>query len=65
MLGSVQRVLVEGLSKKDALELAGRADNNRVVNFSGPPDIIGRFAEVKITQVVRHTLRGELVSSQI
>ena len=65
MLGSVQRVLVEGLSKKDALELAGRSDNNRVVNFSGTPDIIGRFAEVKITQVVRHTLRGELVSSQI
>ncbi|MDO8466212.1 MAG: tRNA (N6-isopentenyl adenosine(37)-C2)-methylthiotransferase MiaB [Gallionella sp.] len=65
MLGSVQRVLVEGLSKKDALELAGRSDNNRVVNFSGTPDMIGRFAEVKITQVVRHTLRGELVSSQI
>jgi len=62
MLGSVQRVLVEGLSKKDALELAGRADNNRVVNFPGAPDMIGRFAEVRITQVVRHTLRGELVS---
>ncbi len=71
MLGSVQRVLVEGLSKKDALELAGRADNNRVVNFPGVPAIsasqamIGRFVEVKITRVVRHTLRGELVSSQI
>ena len=62
MLGSVQRVLVEGLSKKDALELAGRADNNRVVNFPGAPTMIGRFAEVRITQVVRHTLRGELVS---
>ncbi len=62
MLGSVQRVLVEGLSRKDAQELAGRTDNNRVVNFSGTPDMIGRFAEVKITQVVRHTLRGELVS---
>ena len=71
MLGTVQRVLVEGVSKKDAQELAGRTDNNRVVNFSGAPDIaksqamIGHFAEVKITQVVRHTLRGELVSSQI
>jgi tRNA-2-methylthio-N6-dimethylallyladenosine synthase len=62
MLGTVQRVLVEGLSKKDALELAGRADNNRVVNFPGTPDMIGCFAEVKITQVVRHTLRGELES---
>ncbi|MDH4233796.1 MAG: tRNA (N6-isopentenyl adenosine(37)-C2)-methylthiotransferase MiaB [Gallionella sp.] len=60
MLGSTQRVLVEGLSKKDVLELAGRTDNNRVVNFSGTPDMIGRFAQVKITQVVRHTLRGEL-----
>ena len=68
MLGTVQRVLVEGVSKKDKLELAGRTDNNRVVNFCGTPDIaksqvmIGRFAEVKITQVVRHTLRGELIS---
>ena len=62
MLGATQRVLVEGVSKKDARELAGRTDNNRVVNFCGTPDLIGRFAEVKITQVVRHTLRGELIS---
>ncbi|MDD5299294.1 MAG: tRNA (N6-isopentenyl adenosine(37)-C2)-methylthiotransferase MiaB [Gallionella sp.] len=61
MLGTVQRVLVEGVSKKDALELAGRTDNNRVVNFPGPAGMTGRFAHVKITQVVRHTLRGELV----
>ena len=63
MLGTVQRVLVEGMSKKDAQELAGRADNNHVVNFPGPSGLIGRFAEVRITQVVRHTLRGELVES--
>ena len=62
MLSTVQRVLVEGASKKDARELAGRTDNNRVVNFPGAPTMIGRFAEVRITQVVRHTLRGELVS---
>jgi tRNA-2-methylthio-N6-dimethylallyladenosine synthase len=62
MLGSVQRVLVEGLSRKDIQELAGRTDNNRVVNFPGTRDMIGCFAMVKITQVVRHTLRGELVS---
>jgi len=62
MLGSTQRVLVEGISKKDVLELAGRTDNNRVVNFIGSAGMIGRFADVKITQVVRHTLRGELVS---
>ncbi|MDO8810506.1 MAG: tRNA (N6-isopentenyl adenosine(37)-C2)-methylthiotransferase MiaB, partial [Gallionella sp.] len=62
MLGTVQRVLVEGISKKDAQELAGRTDNNRVVNFHGAPDLIGRFVEVKITGVVRHTLRGEVVT---
>ena len=62
MLGTVQRALVEGLSKKDAQELAARTDNNRVVNFAGSPDLIGSFVHLKITQVVRHTLRGELVS---
>ena len=62
MLGTVQRVLVEGLSKKDAHELAGRTDNNRIVNFVGSPGMIARFVEVKITQVVHHTLRGELVA---
>jgi tRNA-2-methylthio-N6-dimethylallyladenosine synthase len=63
MLGSVQRVLVEGVSKKDVLELAGRTDNNRVINFSGSPGMIGRFVDVRVTQVVRHTLRGELAES--
>jgi tRNA-2-methylthio-N6-dimethylallyladenosine synthase len=62
MLGTTQRALVEGVSKKDALELAARTDNNRVVNFSGTVDMVGGFIEVKITQVVRHTLRGELVA---
>ncbi len=60
MLGSVQRVLVEGISKKDVLELAGRTDNNRVINFRGSPGMIGRFVDVSVTEVVRHTLRGEL-----
>ncbi len=60
MLGSVQRVLVEGISKKDTQELAGRTDNNRVVNFRGSPGMIGRFVYVRVTEVVRHTLRGEL-----
>ena len=62
MLGTVQRVLVEGVSKKDTQELAGRTDNNRVVNFCGAADMIGRFVDVKIAGVVRHTLRGELVT---
>lgn len=60
MMGTVQRVLVEGVSKKDTLELAGRTDNNRVINFRGSPGMIGRFVDVSVTQVVRHTLRGEL-----
>ncbi len=61
MLGTVQRVLVEGVSKKDVNELAARTGNNRVVNFRGSPGMIGRFVDVKITEVVRHTLRGELL----
>jgi tRNA-2-methylthio-N6-dimethylallyladenosine synthase len=61
MLGTTQRALVEGVSKKDVQELAARTDNNRVVNFSGAANLIGSFVEVKITRVVRHTLRGELV----
>jgi tRNA-2-methylthio-N6-dimethylallyladenosine synthase len=65
MLDTTQRALVEGTSKKDALELAARTDNNRVVNFSGTADLIGNFVHVKITQVVRHTLRGELVINPI
>jgi len=60
MMGTVQRVLVEGVSKKDCEEVAGRTDNNRVVNFRGSSDLIGNFVKVKVTQVVRHTLRGEL-----
>jgi tRNA-2-methylthio-N6-dimethylallyladenosine synthase len=60
MLGTTQRALVEGVSKKDTQELAARTDNNRVVNFSGAANLIGEFVNVNITQVVRHTLRGEL-----
>ena len=61
MLGTTQRALVEGVSKKDTQELAARTDNNRVVNFSGTANLIGDFVDVNITQVVRHTLRGELI----
>ncbi len=63
MTGTVQRALVESVSKKDTRELAARTDNNRVVNFSGAASLIGHFVEVKITRVVRHTLRGELISN--
>mgnify|MGYP000492282885 CR=1 FL=1 len=62
MVGSIQRVLVEGLSKKDAAQLAGRTDNNRIVNFDGPAELIHQFALVRITEALPHSLRGELVS---
>ena len=61
LLGSVQRVLVEAASRKDVQELAGRLDNNRIVNFVGTPDLMGRFVDVKITGVWAYTLRGEMV----
>ncbi|MBL8487070.1 MAG: tRNA (N6-isopentenyl adenosine(37)-C2)-methylthiotransferase MiaB [Rhodocyclaceae bacterium] len=59
MVGSVQRVLVEGHARKDASELSGRTDNNRVVNFAGPARLIGRFVDVRITAALPHSLRGE------
>ena len=64
MVGSIQRVLVEGLSKKDDQELAGRTDNNRVVNFVGHPRLIHQFIDVRITSVLPHSLRGEVVLSE-
>jgi tRNA-2-methylthio-N6-dimethylallyladenosine synthase len=61
MVGSVQRILVEGASRKHAHELCGRTGNNRVVNFGGQAGLAGRFAEVRITAARSHSLRGELV----
>jgi tRNA-2-methylthio-N6-dimethylallyladenosine synthase len=61
MLGTVQRVLVEGASKKDANELSGRTDNNRVVNFVGHPRLVNHFIEVRITEALPHSLRGEAI----
>jgi len=64
MSGSVQRVLVEGPSKKDPDELMGRTDNNRIVNFKGQPGLVGHFVNVIITQALPHSLRGEMVTSE-
>ena len=61
MVGSVQRVLVESLSRKDANELAGRTDNNRIVNFVGNPRLIHQFVDVRITSSLPHSLRGDIV----
>ena len=64
MVGTVQRVLVEGTSKKDANELAGRTDNNRVVNFVGNPRLINHFVDVTITSALPHSLRGKIVTRE-
>jgi tRNA-2-methylthio-N6-dimethylallyladenosine synthase len=61
MVGSVQRILVEGHAKKNAEELAGRTENNRVVNFVGQARLIGQFVDVTITAALPHSLRGEIV----
>lgn len=60
MLGTVQRILVDGFSRKNILEISGRTANNRVVNFNGPPEIIGKFVNIKITEVCPNSLRGEI-----
>ena len=65
MIGTVQRVLVEGPSKRDANELMGRTDNNRIVNFEGQPRLIGHFVNITITQAFTNSLRGEIVTSEV
>jgi tRNA-2-methylthio-N6-dimethylallyladenosine synthase len=60
MVGGVQRVLVERNARKDVRELAGRTENMRWVNFAGPENLIGHFADVVITEARRHSLRGRL-----
>jgi tRNA-2-methylthio-N6-dimethylallyladenosine synthase len=60
-VGTVQRVLVEGASRKDASELAGRTDCNRMVNFKGPARLVGHMVDVRITGTNTHSLRGEAV----
>jgi len=63
MVDSRQRVLVDRPSKKDPRQLSGRTDNNRVVNFDGPPALIGQFAELLITEALSNSLRGRLQSA--
>lgn len=64
MLGTEQRVLVEGPSKKDLMELTGRTETNRIVNFVGTPDMIGKFVDIKITDVFTNSLRGDVVRTE-
>ncbi len=62
MLGTTQRILVEGPSRKDGHELSGRTENNRVVNFKGGERLIGQLVDVRITEVLPNSLRGEQVA---
>lgn len=61
LLGTEQSVLIEGPSRRNADELTGRTSCNRAVNFPGDPSWIGRFADVRITEALAHSLRGEVV----
>ncbi|MBS1219756.1 MAG: 2-methylthioadenine synthetase, partial [Proteobacteria bacterium] len=61
MVGTVQRVLVDRPSRKDAQEMAGRTDNNRVVNFAADPAVLGEFVNVRITAALPNSLRGEFL----
>lgn len=64
MLNTEQRILVTGPSKKNPMELSGRTENNRVVNFVGQPHMIGQFVDVTITEVLPNSLRGDLLREE-
>ncbi len=61
MVGTTESMLVTGRATKDTRELAARTDNNRVVNFAGASELVGRYIDVRITAALSHSLRGELV----
>lgn len=63
MVGTVQRVLVERLSRHSFTEIAGRTENNRVVNFEGSPELIGQFVDVEIIEAYANSLKGMLVAT--
>jgi tRNA-2-methylthio-N6-dimethylallyladenosine synthase len=62
MIGSTQRVLVTGISKKDITQLAGRTECNRVVNFDGPLTLQGQFVDLLITEALPNSLRGRVIT---
>jgi tRNA-2-methylthio-N6-dimethylallyladenosine synthase len=65
MFDTEQRILVEGPSKKNPMELRGRTENNRVVNFVGPHTVIGQFVDVRITEALPNSLRGDLIRTEL
>jgi len=60
MVGKTESVLVEGPSRKNPLDLCGRTENNRIVNFAGPSSLIGKFVNLRITEALPNSLRGRL-----
>ena len=64
MVGTTQRVLVKGFSKKTETEVSGRTGNNRVVNFPAGSELVHGFADVRITAALPHSLRGELLNAK-
>ena len=64
MVGSVQRILVEGPSRKNIMELCGRTENNRIVNFEGDHRTIGSFVDVEITEVHSNSIRGKFIRNE-
>ncbi len=60
MVGTRQRVLVEGPARKNENELCGRTDNNRMVNFEAPKHLVGSFVDLAITAALPHSLRAEI-----
>ena len=64
-VGTVQRILVEGSSKRDNGELMGRTECNRVVNFAGHPRLVGQLVDVRITETRSYTLRGEVLTREV
>ena len=64
MVGTTQTILVEGRSRKSETELFGRTENNRVVNFPGSPEMVGRFMDLQITAALANSLRGRVVTAE-
>ena len=62
MIGSQQRVLVDGFSRKNPRQLSGRTENNRVINFPGPSDLLGSFVDVSVREAFTNSLRGSLAT---
>lgn len=64
MIGSTQRLLVTGHSKRDSQQLSGRTECNRVVNFDGPAELIGQFVTVQISEALPNSLRGRITDTE-